>query len=266
MIEPSNIAILTTVANFDLYSKSSVYFPKGIKKYVIDGTNGMHGIHSILYMMQKLKGRGIDWLIMADEDVLFTKSNLVFDIIEEMRQKDYTVCGVRDGGVLSHRIYNPFVINTFFSIIKFSEIEKIWDASEVLNNQYILSDEFVDDLKNVKGNYNKHSLFEPYYCFYFWLRRKNKKILFLETGMLEDSLSNSVSYNNEVFLIHTWYARSYLKNEKHTKRIDKILVSLKSNEMLGTENELPQIFKNKTFWLESKIKKIQRKVLHKFKK
>jgi hypothetical protein len=265
MTDKTKIALLTTVANFDLYSKSSVYFPKGIKKYVIDGTNGMHGIHSILYMMQKLKGSGIEWLIMADEDVIFTKSELVFDIIEEMIQKDYTVCGVRDGGVLSHRIYNPFVINTFFSILKFSEIEKLWNASEVLNNQYILTNEFVDELKNVKGNYDKQSLFEPYYCFYFWLRRKNKKILFLEAKMLEDSISNSASYNNEVFFIHTWYARSYLKNKKHTKRINKILFGLKNNEVLDAKSDLPKIFKNRTFWLESKIKKIQRKILLKLK-
>jgi hypothetical protein len=216
-------------------------------------------------MMQKLKRSGIEWLIMADEDVLFTKNNLVFDIIEEMRQKDYTVCGVRDGGVLSHRIYNPFVINTFFSILKFSEIEKIWHASEVLNNQYIFPDEFVDDLKNIKGNYNILSLFEPYYCFYFWLRRKNKKTLFLEAEMLEDSISNSVSFNDEIFLKHTWYARSYLKNEKHTNRINKILFSIQNNEDLSSENDLPIILKNRTFWLESKLKKIQRKILLKLK-
>jgi hypothetical protein len=44
-------------------------FSKEIPHYIIDGTNGMHGIH-IKYMMKRLKGKGIDWLIMADEDFL----------------------------------------------------------------------------------------------------------------------------------------------------------------------------------------------------
>ncbi|WP_262710848.1 hypothetical protein [Flavobacterium franklandianum] len=37
----SNIAILTTVINHELYQKSSQLFPQNIQKYVIDGTNGM---------------------------------------------------------------------------------------------------------------------------------------------------------------------------------------------------------------------------------
>ena len=73
MIDKNKIAILTTVANFELYSHTSRYFPKDIKKYVIDGTNGMHGIHSIIYIMHKLKNEAIDWLIMADEDVIFVQ-------------------------------------------------------------------------------------------------------------------------------------------------------------------------------------------------
>jgi len=55
MMDVSKIALLSTVINFDLYAKSASYFPKEIPKYIIDGRNGMHGIHSILYMMKKLK-------------------------------------------------------------------------------------------------------------------------------------------------------------------------------------------------------------------
>ena len=81
MVENSKIAILTTVANFELYRRTSQYFPIGIQKYVIDGTNGMHGIHSIKYMMKTLKNKGIEWLIMADEDVIFSNSEMVFSLI-----------------------------------------------------------------------------------------------------------------------------------------------------------------------------------------
>ena len=223
MIDKSKIAILTTVANFDLYKKTSLFFPVGIRKYVIDGTNGMYGIHSIKFMMKKLRGRGIEWLIMADEDVIFTKSNLVFPIIEEMKEKKITVCGVRDGGIIIHRKQNPFVINTFFSILNFKEVEVMWNKKEVLQNQYIVENEFDDDLSNLQGDFDVKSLYEPYYCFYFWLRRQQKKIKFLDTKICEDQISNSVLFNNETLLFHTWYARSYQVNKKHTKRINTIL-------------------------------------------
>ena len=75
-------------------------------------------------MMKKLKGKGVEWLIMADEDVLFQNPEAVFDIINEMKSKNYIVCGIRDGGLISHRNHNPYLINTFFSIINFKELTK----------------------------------------------------------------------------------------------------------------------------------------------
>jgi hypothetical protein len=113
-MDKSGIAILTTVANFELYSKISQLFPQGIKKYVIDGTNGMHGIHSILYMFKVLKNKDIEYLIMADEDVIFQDPEEVFCIIDHMKNNNITVCGLRDGGMISHRNFNPYVI-IFFS-------------------------------------------------------------------------------------------------------------------------------------------------------
>jgi len=260
MIDKTKIAILTSVANFELYKKSSQYFPDDIQKYVIDGTNGMYGIHSIMYMMRKLKRKGIEWLIMADEDVIFTKSSFVFSIIEEMKNKHITVCGVRDGGVVVHRKQNPWVINTFFSILNFKEIESIWNEKEVLKNQFVFENEFEDDLTKLKSEFDIKSLYEPYYCFYFWLRRKNKKILFLESKMRDDEISNSVLFNNEVFLNHTWYARSYGINKKHTDRINKLLNMIGENEII---NEKPITFYKKTFAMEQKISKLYKRIYNK---
>jgi len=173
-----NIAILTTVISFELYNKTSSLFPEEIRTYVIDGTNGMHGINSIKFMMKKLKNSGIKWLILVDEDVIFIKPNLIFSIIEEMEEKNITVCGVRDGGEIANRKQNPYVINTFFSIINFGEIQNIYDEKEVLKNQYILENEFDDDIESLQFDFNKMVLYEPYYCFFLWLRRKGKKFFF----------------------------------------------------------------------------------------
>ena len=254
----SKIAIISTVINFDLYTKSSQLFPENIDRYVIDGRNGMHGIDSIFYMIKKLKNKNIDWLIMADEDVLFQDSSVIFDIINKMKSDNYSVCGVRDGGVISHRIYNPYLINTFFSIINFKEIKEIWNKSKVIENNYILDNEFNDDLKNIKGNYDKKSIYEAYYCFYLWLRRKNKKFLFLDAKMNDDQITNSVLYNNKVFLYHTWYARSYGNNEKHTNRIDTLLKLMKFEN-----NRIYQyvIFKDQKYFVTQKIKKMYRRFM-----
>ena len=260
--ENSKIAILSTVINFDLYSKSSQFFPQNIQKYVIDGRNGMHALHSIFYMMKKLRNKNIEWLIMADEDVLFQDTKIIFDLINKMKSEDYMICGIRDGGIISHRIYNPNLINTFFSIINFKELERIWNKKEIVKNHYILNNEFDDDLTNLKGDYDINSLYEPYYCFYLWLRRKNKRFLFLDAKMNEDQITNSVIYNGEVILYHTWYARSYGISEKHTKRINILfdMLNFQDNKISP-----PIIFKDNTFFLIQKIKKNYRRVIKKLK-
>ena len=258
----SKIAILSTVINFDLYAKSSQFFPENIQKYVIDGRNGMHGLHSIFYMMKKLQNKGIEWLIMADEDVLFQNSSVVFDIINRMEAEGHTICGVRDGGVISHRFYNPNLINTFFSIINFKEIESIWSSKELLRNNYVVENEFEDDLTQLKGKYDSNSLFEPYYIFYLWLRRKKKRFLFLDAQMDEDDITNSVLYNDQVFLYHTWYARAYGNNTKHTERINKIFGRLDFEEKKISD---PIIYRHPSFFLIQKIKKNCQKVIMKFK-
>jgi hypothetical protein len=260
-----NIAILTTVANFDLYKKSAPLFPQNIQKYVIDGTNGMHALESIKYMFKKLKNKNIEWLIMADEDVIFTDPNAVFEIIEYMKNNDYTVCGVRDGGAIPHRIQNPYLINTFFSILNFAELKKIWNEKGVTQNQYLKENEFEDDITALKYDYNVSSLYEPYYCFYLWLRRKGNRLLFLEASVPfnDDQITNEVKdCNGNTLLYHTWHARSYGVNEKHTFRIDKILNKFSlSKEGL---NE-PIVFKDKTFAFRMKLKKILAKILIKIK-
>jgi hypothetical protein len=259
-----NIAIVSTVANFDLYRKSALLFPK-VAKYVIDGRNGMHSIDTIVYMFKKLKDKNIDWLIMADEDVLFIDADLVYGLIDKMEKDEITVCGVRDGGLIPHRIQNPHAINTFFSILNFKEIAAMWNEKEMLQNQYTIDNEFDDDLSDLPSEYNVKSIFEPYYCFYFWLRRKGKKILFLDAKMPfeDDQIANLVKdHLGNDLLYHTWYARAYGVSEKHTKRIDRIFDKVKFNE---SEWVAPTIFKHPTYAFKKQLKKQLVRVFNKIK-
>ncbi|MEM0518351.1 hypothetical protein [Aequorivita flava] len=259
----SNIAMLTTVINFDFYNKTVNLFPENIPYYIIDGRNGMHGIHSLFYAFKKLKNKGIEWLIMADEDVIFQNAKSVFGIIDFMKNNKYTVCGVRDGGVIDHRNNNPHLINTFFSIINFKEVSNYFNKKEILKNQYVIEGEFKDEFY-APFKYDSQSLYEPYYCFYFWLRRKGVNILFLEAEMYgDDQLSNTVmDHFGETFLIHTWHARSYGINKKHTQRINRILNETKIE--IKQHNKI-YVLRSKTFVIVQKFKKLQRRFSRYFK-
>lgn len=258
----SKIAIISTVINFELYSKSSLTFPDSVQKYVIDGRSGMHALNSVFYMMKKLKNKGIEWLIITDEDVFFVNSHLVYEIIHKMKTEKYIVSGIRDGGLISHRLYNPYLINTFFSIINFKEIEKLWNKKQVLKNNYLIENEFDDDLTKLSCNYDVYSLYEPYYCLYLWLGRNGLKFLFLEANqpLNNDEISNAVYFNKKLLLYHTWYARSYGINKKHTIRINDVMKLIDFKENLSN-NLKPIVFKDKFFFIRNYFNKLTKRIL-----
>ena len=144
-MDKSKIAILSTVNNFKLYKKSSALYPIDIQSYVIDGRNGMFGIHSINYMMKIFNKKDINWLILMDEDALFINSDLIFPLIEYMKTNNYIISGVRDGGMLPERSGNPYVMNPFFSVIDLKKLKKIWNKKDMLTNHYIKEGEFDED-------------------------------------------------------------------------------------------------------------------------
>ena len=112
--------------------------------------------------------------------------------------------------------------------------------------------------------YDVLSIYEPYYCFYLWLRRNNKKFLFLEANQpfREDEITNAVYFENEVLLYHTWYARSYGINKKHTDRINKILELLKYKNF---DIMNPEVFKHKTFFIIKNTRKLYQRMIMRIK-
>ena len=258
----ANIAILTTVASYELYGITSKFFPKGIKKYVIDGTNGMHGIHSIHYMFYKLSKKDIKWLILADEDVIFKDSDIVFSIIKKMEADNFSVCGVREGGIIEHRQYNPHLVNTFFTIINFKEISSEWNKGEVKKHQYILPKEFIVDEYKLNSKFNINSLYEPYYCFFLWLKRKGKKFLYLDANMFDDAISNNILFDGKEFGYHTWYARSYNVDKKHTDRINIVLdnMTVDVNSMKIDSNIV--ILKDSLFYYKMELSKLYKRFVN----
>ena len=262
----SNIAILSTVNNFNLYKKSSSLYPPNIQNYAIDGRNGMFGIHSIFYMMRKFKNANIKWMILIDEDALFINSNLIYPLIEHMDNNDYIIAGMRDGGMLPERSGSPYAMNPYFSIINFEKLKQIWNKKEVLKNHYITENEFDDNLSNLDYPYNRMSMSEPYYGFYFWLKRNNHKLLYLDVSLPfeKDRITNVVhDLNGNDILYHTWFSREYGDvRGRHTKRIDTVFSRFNpSDSIVGNK---PQIYKDSLFPVRDRMRKLKKNMKKRF--
>jgi hypothetical protein len=227
MINKSKIAIVTTVISRKLYTKTASLFPKGIDKYIIDGTNGMYGLESINYMFRKFENKKYDWIIMADEDVFFYEADLVFDIIKSMLKNDFSICGVRDGGVIKHRYHNPEAINTFFSIINFRDLKGKYNLKEIKSFQNYTPELYKNkNYSQLPHCFDIKSMREPYYCFYFWAHHNNYKFLYLDTinPVGDDEVGNVIlSPSGEKIAMHSWYARAYGVFDDQTLRLNNFI-------------------------------------------
>lgn len=249
-VEQNKISFITTVSNFKLYKKTSIYYPPQIDRYVIDGREGMYGLNSIFFMMEKLKDKDLDWLIMIDEDGILIDYDNMVELIDYMNENKFIICGMQDGGVNPIRHYSPIAINSYFSIINFKKLKQIWNANQILNNQYINKGEFKLFSKFIKYGYDLDSVFEKYYCFYFWILRNGYKILYLNAeNSIKGDIYSNVLYNhlNKPIMYHTWYARLYGKSKVHTERINNVIQIRNKIKRNKSKYIKPIIYKDKSF-------------------
>lgn len=265
LIDKNSLALLTTVSNFNLYNKTKYSHPKGIKKIVIDGQNGLYGIESLFFLFKKLRKKNIKWLILVDEDVIFLDHLAIFDIIEKLQESGAIAAGVRDGGTIPNRIHNPYVPNMFFCVLNFERISLLYNKKEIKKNDFTIKSEFNEDLSALKEPFKTESLFEPYYKFFLWLKRKGEHYLFLDAELYDsrnDDLTTLVrSLNGNPMIIHTWFARSYGWNKYQTRRIDKIidLYILNSDK----ETEAPEVYKDYFYKYKLGLRKLKKRIQNK---
>lgn len=219
------VAILTTVLNMDLYKVTVKTFPAYIDKYYFSGKFGIYGLDSIQMAQKLTNSYGYDYVVLVDEDFIFKDHAVFKNLLNFIKQHEVDVCGVRDGGSINHRLQNPHAVNTFFTILSNKAIESI-EFHKLHTHQYIKKGEFSLGRNDLKYNYDEMSLFEPYYCYFFYCLRKNFKFEYLAANSYKDDISSVVLFKNKEIGIHTWYARFYKKDRFHTDRIDNIMEAM----------------------------------------
>ncbi len=129
----------------------------------------------------------------------------------------------------------------------------------MLSNHYINEGEFNEDISSLKYPYNVKSMSEPYYGFYFWLRRKNQKLLHLDVELPfeDDRITNTVlDLNGKPILYHTWFSREYGDQRgRHTKRIDRVFELFSSTPKCDNN---PIVFKDIFFPLRDRYRRFKK--------
>jgi hypothetical protein len=166
-----------------------------------------------------LLGIEADWLVHVDVDAFVFATERITGLIRHMEAGGYVCCGMPDGGVVSVRGHNPVACNPFFMIVHRRALKDalLGDpgfARTSWDEQYR---EHTPELVRQRDLPYAYDDYEPYYGFFFWLCKHRFKVLHLDaepsphepeqiTTLLKDQESRP-------FLLHTWYAREYMRTE-----------------------------------------------------
>lgn len=255
------IAVVVTVQNFKLFNRTKNSIPPGIDLFVVDGRYGFYALNALQLVFSSDQVAKYEWIIMADEDVIFIDFDSILELIHHMKNNDHQLAGVSDGSALEFRKGDPTIPNLFFCVFNNYSIRSKFDLPDF--NQYVKT-------KSNTGHEPSKVMNESYYLFFKYLFYHGFKIMFLNAHnkVIPGDYESTFVYNhlNKIMLIHTWYARLYLKNQFHTARINHVVNSHLSNQHNKTYFNLknPQHFHfKKQFYLKFLKKKIKRFILMK---
>ena len=214
----SKIAIVVTVQNKKLFKKTKNSIPSNIDLYSIDGRHEFFAFSALELVFKSSQTKKYDWIIMADEDVIFIDFSAVVDLLKYMKDNNYQISGMNDGNGIEFRKGNPKLPNLFFCIFNFKELNSKFSSQQF---DYFKSVYEVNPEESINGQ------IEPYYVFFHYLLSLDFRILFLkaENNFMSDDYESTILYNQieNKMIVHTWYARLYSKNERHTQRIDNTI-------------------------------------------
>ncbi len=227
--ENKTIAFATRSMNRRLFELcNSLLGQNDCEHYRIEGTEADEYFYKLLTLDE-------DWIVNIDEDAFVTNPERLFSMLNFMEENNYVCSGMPDGGVCSHRFHNPVVPNAFFNIINIAAIRDEFSLIEarplVHTSEYEKT--LPRELLRTKYEYDN---FEPYYPFFYWLLKREKKILYQDALDWNRDTTSTVLLDQEKkpLLIHCWYSRvfddqpeRFIKTAEFAKSVQNSLKSKK---------------------------------------
>jgi hypothetical protein len=215
-----HVTIVITSLNASLLWLCRSFLPPDVPVFVIDGRRDCWGLRSIEYMIEHVPAR---WAVLLDEDGFVIDFGRVRQLVDHAVQHDIACIGMPDGGIVPIRRHNPNAMNMFFNILDLEQIRAKWNSAAC--QAHIGSGSAMRELwpppeRLTPGAAYRFDDFEPYYCFYFWLKAAGFRLEWLTGRSHTDGLSTILTdASGEPFLLHTWYGRNFVSQPCHRERI-----------------------------------------------
>lgn len=219
-IKGYRIKIYTRSANIELFHYSQKLINLPYKRRRLCGTTADG------YFYKMIEDDESDIVINIDEDAFVLDNSSLCSLLYYVINNNIVCCGIRDGGVLDIRPYNPIVMNPFFNIINLKAIREKYSIEDIINFDYSnhkkeLIRKLPEEFRNNNGL--EFDRYEPYYNFFFWIAY-NFKTLYLDVSTHKDGFTTIVYNHNQIpLLYHTWWSRMYGKDKNQTRRIQNVI-------------------------------------------
>lgn len=211
------VKIYTRSMNPTLYARAMAFIDLPYPKVRLTDTTA----DGYLYLV--IADTEADYVINIDEDAFVTDSARLQALLEHVIENGYGNAGMPDGGVISHRSWNPLVTNPCFTIMNTKLLRDVMDPDAIAAMD-------IDDpaleasvpRALMRLPWELHAGYEPFYRLYIWMSQA-VKTLYLDAREHSDGISTEiVDHLGRPVVLHTWYSREYGRDFEHTDRINAI--------------------------------------------
>ena len=228
MASERRIKVFTRSINDELYRVASSLFPPEWPAERVIGATALG------YLEGVLTDSSVDMAVNIDEDAFVTDPEALRRLVCHVREMGYANAGVSDGGMIPHRDFNPVTTNPFFNVFDVSQVRARLTPGVFVGAP--LEGPEAERLlpANIRTTAYRFGYHESYDELFSWMAA-TFKTLYLEVGEHDDGTSTVVlNHLGEPFLVHSWYAREYLRDPVQTRRINAVIDDALAANPLGT--------------------------------
>ena len=151
----NKIKIYTRSANIELYHFSQKLIDLPYPRVRLYGTTA----EGYLYTM--VQDVDCDIAINIDEDAYVIDNSALESLLNYVIDNNIVCCGMRDGGVLSIRNFNPIIQQPFFNIINLKAVREKYNQQEIEQFDYLANkEELIKTLPVSLQNYDGLKYFD----------------------------------------------------------------------------------------------------------
>jgi hypothetical protein len=170
------------------------FIPEGIE---INQWSGYNDWQDALKFIEDVIKTCPTWAVIIDEDCFVYNFKAIVDMIEYMKENDFTHAGMPDRGVCDHRTLQWTTLNPFFNIINCNKIRELGGLEKI-----------------DKPGFMSAPTFEIFDDLYLQMWKVGRPLYLDAIPLLDNYSTNLKDHTGNLFAAHSWMSREWKNGER----------------------------------------------------